>query len=279
MPTTVKDEEDHADREVVAKMVKDSRNKSSNFSHHQTEDRNPSKTLKRRDDVQPRLEEHLEKIPFRLRAIMKSREKMNMACSKQKKIIRAFKPKARTEICEQEHIRVPHFRRGKQESETAYLRRMSQETQYVSFLTKNQPERHPERHLGKKATTSTKQIKKKFNEERLLNVKKVKQPENVGKKAKFEDKVQFGEVALAPPSLTVKPKKAHVKSQRASSGVLLSSLCGPTDVSTSKCSMPRQKIIEEEHERVVNIYRQLKKQKLEQKKKQKTRINKFLHPQ
>ncbi|KAF5902700.1 coiled-coil domain-containing protein [Clarias magur] len=140
---------------------------------------------------------------------------MYMESSKQKKIKkkRAFKPKERTEICEQEHIRVPHFRRGKQESETAYLRRMSQETQYVSFLTKNQPARHPERHLEEKATTSTKQIKKKFNERRLLHMKEVKQPENVGEKAKSVDKVQFGEVALTPPSLTVKPKKALVKSQ------------------------------------------------------------------
>lgn len=50
MPTTAKDEEDHADREVVAKMVKDSRNKSSNFSHHQTEDRNPRYELQSVDN-------------------------------------------------------------------------------------------------------------------------------------------------------------------------------------------------------------------------------------
>lgn len=29
----------------------------------------------------------------------------------------------------------------------------------------------------------------------------------------LKDKVQFGEVAMAPPSLTVKPKKAPVKPQ------------------------------------------------------------------
>ncbi|MCI4385286.1 hypothetical protein PGIGA_G00048670 [Pangasianodon gigas] len=229
-------------------MVKNSRTKASKFCQ-QREERNSSKKLKKRDDVKPRLEEHLEQIPFKLRAIMKSREKMNMGSNQLKKTMRACKPKVQMEICEQEHIRVPHFRRGKQESETAYLRRMSQETQHVFFLTKNQPERHPERHLEEKASTSNEEIKKKlFNRGRWLHKKKVKPEE------------YFGEVALAPPSLTVKPKKAPVKTQRASNSLLLSSILGHTDVSTVNPSMARQKIIEEEHERVVHAYRQLKRQ-------------------
>lgn len=40
----------------------------------------------------------------------------------------------------------------------------------------------------------------------------------------------------------------------------MSSILGHTDVSTAKPSMARQKIIGEEHERVVNAYRQLKRQ-------------------
>ncbi|MCJ8739493.1 hypothetical protein PDJAM_G00047910 [Pangasius djambal] len=181
---------------------------------------------------------------------MKSREKMNMGSNQLKKIMRACKPKVQMEICEPEHIRVPHFRRGKQESDRAYLRRMSQETQHVFFLTKNQPERRPERYLEEKASTSNEEIKKKlFNRGRWLHMKKVKPKEH------------FGEVALAPPSLTVKPKKAPVKTQRASNSLLLSSILGRTDVSTVKPSMARQKIIEEEHERVVHAYRQLKRHK------------------
>ena len=41
-------------------------------------------------------------------------------------------------------IPVPHFKRGKQESVKAYIRRMDNETKHVLFLTKNQVERKPE---------------------------------------------------------------------------------------------------------------------------------------
>ncbi|XP_060757428.1 coiled-coil domain-containing protein 137 isoform X1 [Neoarius graeffei] len=250
-------------------MVKNSRNKASEFYQQQTAEQISSKKVKK--DVKPRQEEHLEQIPFRLRAIMKSKEKMNMGSNKLKKITRVYKPKAQTEICEQERIRVPHFRRGKQESETAYLRRMSQETRHVFFLAKNQPERHPERYLEEKAATSNREIKKKeFNKRRWLHKKKVKQQEYVVK-----DKVQFGEVAMAPPSLSVKPKKAPVKPQRASSSLLRSSILDHTDVSTAAPSLARQKIIGEEHERVVHAYRQLKRQIREQK----AGINKYLNAQ
>ncbi|KAK3520827.1 hypothetical protein QTP70_033049 [Hemibagrus guttatus] len=165
------------DANEVAMMGKNSQNKASKFSHQQTEVQNSSKKLKK-NDIKPHLEEHLEQIPFQLRRIMKSKEKMNIGSSKLKKIMR--------------------------------------------------------------------------------------------------DKVQFGEVAMAPPSLNVKPKKAHVKPQRTSNSLLLSSILGHTDVSTAKPSMARQKIIEGEHERVVHAYRQLKRNKSE--KLQKERINKFLNP-
>ncbi|XP_058270744.1 coiled-coil domain-containing protein 137 isoform X2 [Hemibagrus wyckioides] len=227
--------------------------------------------------MKPHLEDHLQQIPFQLRRIMKSKEKMNIGSSKLKKIMRAYKSKAQTEICEQEQIKVPHFRRGKKESERAYLRRMSQETQHVLFLTKNQPERDPEQMLEEKPKTSNKNLKKKkYNKAKLLHKKKVKQQEDVERKI-FTDKVQFGEVAMAPPLLNVKPKKAPVKPQRASNSLLLSSILGHTDVSTAKPSMARQKIIEGEHKRVVQAYRQLKRKKSE--KLQKERMNKLLNPQ
>ncbi|XP_027027733.1 coiled-coil domain-containing protein 137 isoform X2 [Tachysurus fulvidraco] len=235
-----------------------------------------SKKLKRKV-MKPQLDEHLEQIPFQLRRIMKSKEKMNMGSSKVKKIMRACKPKAQTELCEQEQIKIPHFRRGKKESERAYLRRMSQEAHHVLFLTKNQPERHPERIPEEKATTSNKNLKKKkYNQRKLLHEKKVKLQEDIEKNI-FADKVQFGEVVMEPPSLTVKPKKAPVKPQRVSNSLLLSSILGHTDVSTAKPSMARQKIIEEEHERVVHAYRQLKRKKSE--KQQKEWMNKFLNVQ
>lgn len=42
------------------------------------------------------------------------------------------------------NIPIPHFRRRKQESVGAYMRRMDNETKHVLFLTKNQVDRKPE---------------------------------------------------------------------------------------------------------------------------------------
>lgn len=101
---------------------------------------------------------------------------------------------------------------------------------------------------------------------------------------------------MAPPSLSAKPRKAEVKSQvitlcidhmishrtmqmvhkilfpffphfivqKASKELLLNSLLGHTAVSTTKPSMAKQRIMEEERERAVEAYRQLKKQKQQQ---------------
>ncbi|KAI5628802.1 coiled-coil domain-containing protein 137 [Silurus asotus] len=279
-------------------MGKNNRATASKVSNQQTEDLNQRKKWKKKNDVKPRPDEHLEQIPFQLRAIMKSKEKMNMGSSKLKKMMRAKKPKAQTEINEQEHIRVPHFRRGKKESEKNYLQRMSQETQRVLFLTKNQPDRRPEQNVKEKTTTTStsnkeinKEVSKKGRCQRKKKVKKEKFVENkifVGIHVLclicflsffFKDKVQFGEVVMAPPELTVKPKKAPVKSQKASNNLLLSSMLGHTDVSTAKPSMARQRIIKEEHERVVHAYRQLKRQIMERKEQQKAGMNKLKNPE
>lgn len=108
----------------------------------------------------------------------------------------------------------------------------------------------------------------------------------------FVDDVPFGEVTMAPPSLSAKPKKAPVKSQvigsyhiwcrwsewfrkwltlspisviqKASKELLLNSLLGHTVASTTKPSMARQRIMEEERERAVEAYRLLKKQRQQQ---------------
>ncbi|XP_060757430.1 coiled-coil domain-containing protein 137 isoform X3 [Neoarius graeffei] len=237
-------------------MVKNSRNKASEFYQQQTAEQISSNRALFKEAEGEQRGQLIPGLEHSARASLKNK---------------IYKPKAQTEICEQERIRVPHFRRGKQESETAYLRRMSQETRHVFFLAKNQPERHPERYLEEKAATSNREIKKKeFNKRRWLHKKKVKQQEYVVK-----DKVQFGEVAMAPPSLSVKPKKAPVKPQRASSSLLRSSILDHTDVSTAAPSLARQKIIGEEHERVVHAYRQLKRQIREQK----AGINKYLNAQ
>lgn len=59
-------------------------------------------------------------------------------------------------------IPIPHFRRGRQESEKAYIHRMTQETEHVLFLTNNQVERQPEVELKKEETEKKKSTKKNW---------------------------------------------------------------------------------------------------------------------
>ncbi|XP_076838245.1 coiled-coil domain-containing protein 137 isoform X2 [Brachyhypopomus gauderio] len=227
--------------------------------------------------------EHLEHIPFRLREIMKSKEKMKMGSRKLKKLRRAAESNPKAPAHDPDDIPVPHFRRGKQESASAYLRRMETETEHVMFLTKNQKDRQPELQLtdSDPASHKDKEKKKTSNQTRLQRLlkKKIEKRQERAEKEMFVDEVQFGEVAMAPPSLTAKPKKATVKSQGASKGLLLTSLLGHTAVSTTKPSMARQRMMEEERERVVQAYRHLKKQRQEQQEQQKTVLTRLLHPQ
>lgn len=125
----------------------------------------------------------------------------------------------------------------------------------------------------------------------------------------FLDHVAFGEVTMAPPSLTAKPKKAPVKSQvttcgfvtfsqqpsnllrlnyssssllfaqKASKELLLNSLLGQTALSTAKPSMARQRIMEEERQRAVEAYRLLKKQKQQQHEARTASLEKLKNPQ
>uniref|UniRef100_A0A4W6G2A4 Coiled-coil domain containing 137 n=1 Tax=Lates calcarifer TaxID=8187 RepID=A0A4W6G2A4_LATCA len=199
-------------------------------------------------------EDHLKHIPFRLREIMKSKERMK---------------KGKPEDSQDGDIPVPHFKRGKGESERAYLQRMENATKHVLFLTKNQLDRKPELDADKQerpADRGKSEKKKEYDKVRLqrLQQKKLNRQEAMMEKEMFVDHVPFGEVSMAPPSLSAKPKKAQVKSQKASKELLLNSLLGHTVGSTTKPSMARQRIMEEERERAVEAYRHLKKQKQQQ---------------
>lgn len=124
--------------------------------------------------------DHLDHIPFKLREIMKSKDKIKNGTLVSKKhkgeyeFKREMSPKVLgvdfscilgftcrdsefTYICllaitsrrkpeksMDSDIPVPHFKRRKNESEKAYLRRMNNETNHVRFLTKNQIDRKPE---------------------------------------------------------------------------------------------------------------------------------------
>ncbi|XP_016103544.1 coiled-coil domain-containing protein 137 isoform X2 [Sinocyclocheilus grahami] len=204
-------------------------------------------------NADPASDDHLQQIPHRLREIMKSKEKMKQGSQKRKK---ASKPKMLSG-----DIPIPHFRRGRKESEKNYVRRMTEETEHVLFLTNNQVQRHPEVKLKKEEDTEEKKsTKKKWLHKRKLQQqkKKLNQQAEHEEEEMFKDEVPFGEVAMAPPSLSVKPKKAVVKPKGATKGLLLNSLLGHSPASLIKPSMARKRIVEEERERVVQLYRQMK---------------------
>ncbi|XP_056609314.1 coiled-coil domain-containing protein 137 [Triplophysa dalaica] len=233
--------------------------------HQQKQDnRKKSKT-----HANPASDDHLQNIPQRLREIMKSKEMMKMGSRHRKK---ASKPKPG----QQGDIPVPHFRKGKGESEKAYLHRMTQASEHVLFLTNNQIDRKPEKGKPEKElkkpenqTEEEKSTKRKACSRAKLQQekKKLAQLEKREEEAMFTDEVQFGEVAMAPPSLTVKPKKATIKPQGAYKGLLLNSLLGHSPMSVAEPSMARKRIMEEERERVVHLYRQMKKKQMDKKEK------------
>ncbi|XP_042248570.1 coiled-coil domain-containing protein 137 isoform X2 [Thunnus thynnus] len=213
-------------------------------------------------------EDHLKHIPFRLREIMKSKDRMKAGSLKAKKLKDSILPKSKADDSQDGDIPVPHFRRRKEESEGAYRRRMDNETKHVLFLTKNQVERKPELDADKQERPADKgksEKKKEYDKARIQKQqqKKLHKQEARMEKEMFVDNVPFGEVTMEPPSLSAKPKKAPIKSQ-ASKELLLNTLLGHTMTSTTKPSMARQRIMEEERERAVEAYRHLKKQKQQQ---------------
>uniref|UniRef100_A0A3B3ZVE8 Uncharacterized protein n=1 Tax=Periophthalmus magnuspinnatus TaxID=409849 RepID=A0A3B3ZVE8_9GOBI len=201
--------------------------------------------------------DHMKQIPFRLREIMRSKEQMKLGPRKKKKLKQG----------KQEgdgDIPVPHFKRRKEESEKAYLKRMDAATRHVLFLSQNQVERKPELDPDQQERPADKgkSEKKKYAKERVLKMQQKKLDKQETKLEKEMFDVPFGEVSMAPPSLTVKPRKAQDKSQNSSKDLLLNSLLGHKVAShPAKPSMARQRIMEEERQRVVEAYRHMKKQK------------------
>ncbi|KPP60694.1 hypothetical protein Z043_121279, partial [Scleropages formosus] len=116
-------------------------------------------------------------------------------------------------------IPVPCFRRGQRESERAYLHRMEQETQHVLFLTKNQVQRQPEVELQEQEQPAGRRKAEKKKECVALNSISKTEDFCIYSHRTFcsllvvlIDRVSFGEVVMAPPSLTAKPKRAPTKS-------------------------------------------------------------------
>ncbi|KAH0629347.1 hypothetical protein JD844_011359 [Phrynosoma platyrhinos] len=199
-----------------------------------------------------------QEIPYRLREIMKSREELKNPKSKKKiKMVNQQRP----DISEGD-IPVPKFRRHEREAEASYVKRMERETQHVLFLTQNQLQREPER---EELVQEKSQKKKEFQRKKMDKIHKEKEEKRAAmlEKELLRDSVKFGEVALQPPTLTAKPRKS--KSKAGQRQLLLMSLLGSgSKASTPKVSLARQRIVQEERERVVQAYRIIKKRKQQQ---------------
>ncbi|XP_074870786.1 coiled-coil domain-containing protein 137 isoform X2 [Carettochelys insculpta] len=187
---------------------------------------------------------------------MKSREEMkNPKSRKRRKAASKRKPAVPGDIP------VPKFKRQKRESEQAYIQRMEQETQHVLFLTKNQPQHQPEK---EEPAPEKSQKKKEFQKKRLEHVRRKKEEKRAAmlEKALFQDPVHFGEVALQPPVLSVKPRKGVAKEKAGPRQLLLTSLLAPSHSAPARKvpppSLARQRIVEEERERVIQAYRDWK---------------------
>ncbi|CAN9505659.1 unnamed protein product [Ophioblennius macclurei] len=221
--------------------------------------RQPRKNMKKGGQhKKPKEEDHLSHIPFRLREILKSKETAKKS-AKERKLQRG-----KREASQIGDIEVPRFKKRKKESDKAYVQRMENAAKHVLFLTKNQVDRKPEldEDQQEKPAKAKSDRKREHDKDRLLKLKlkKLDKKEAKMEKDMFVDNVAFGEVAMAPPTLSAKPKKAPLKPQ-ATKELLLNSLLGHTAVSTAKPSMARKRIMEEERERAVEAYRQLKKQR------------------
>ncbi|KAJ7315857.1 hypothetical protein JRQ81_002019 [Phrynocephalus forsythii] len=212
--------------------------------------------MKKKTNLKPKCLDEQE-IPYRLREIMKSRDELKNSKSKKKK----KKVNEKRPDIPEDDISVPKFKRRKGETETSYVMRMERETQHVLFLTKNQLQREPEK---EQPVQEKSEKKKKFLRKKTEKIHKQKEEKKLAKLEKefFKDPVEFGEVALQPLSLTAKPRKSAIKDKAGQRHLLLTSLFSSgITASTQKTSLARQRIVQEERERVVQAYRDLKKQK------------------
>ncbi|KAF5911366.1 hypothetical protein HPG69_018669 [Diceros bicornis minor] len=223
----------------------------------------PRSKEKKKVNCKPKNQDEQE-IPFRLKEIMRSRQEMKNLVSnkKRKKEARvAFRKTLEKEAKGVEpDIAVPKFKQRKWESNGAYIQRMEQEAQHMLFLSKNQADRQPETQAAPKKEKSER--KKAFQKRRLDKVQQ-RREEKAAERLEQEllrDTVKFGEVALQPPELTIRPKASMSRGQPGKKSLMLRMLLSPGGVSLPPTtSLAPQRIIGEERERAVQAYRALKK--------------------
>ncbi|NXN96426.1 CC137 protein, partial [Rhinopomastus cyanomelas] len=227
-----------------------------------------SRKERKMDNMKPKHPDEQE-IPFRLRELMRSQEAMKHPHSRKQQ--QAAEKKKQPQLKskgskEQGDIPVPKFRRGKGESERSYICRMEQEVQRVLFLSKNQPQREPEKPPAPKSKR-----KKEFQNKKLEKArrKKEEKKEAMLEKSRFQDIVAFGEVVTQPPTITARPKGRSPTEKAGQKQLLLSSCLGqgqafPVSPAAPVVSMARRRIVEEERARVIQAYRDIQRRKQQQ---------------
>ncbi|XP_045212289.2 coiled-coil domain-containing protein 137-like [Mercenaria mercenaria] len=118
---------------------------------------------------------------------------------------------------------IPKFVQGKREKDKDFIRRIELETHRVIMKTQMEEKYQMEipdgssniaSSQGKKKPSERKREKDKERKKKKVQAMKEKKQEKAGDFSAFKDDVAFGEVAMAPPSITAKPRKANMDSDK-----------------------------------------------------------------
>lgn len=186
---------------------------------------------------------------------------------------------------------VPKFVQGKRETDKSFMNRVELETQRVllkSKLTDKYKVDFDDLEQGnvvKKKKSMSQQKKERLKEKKKKNVlKKVeKKRDKEGDFSDLRDNVKFGEVAMEPPAITAKPRKAETDDgvpRPGKKSLLLKEIITDNAITNSghstanktrelgqtkkrkHLSMAQQQIMDKEREKAIDLYRQLKAKKM-----------------
>lgn len=216
-----------------------------------------------------------EYIPAATRRVMELQEEM-----------KARRNKKRQNIEDQDEAQQNPLKKRQHESDKKHMKRLQREANIAiaksQFEAKFQVEvdgiaNGEVRYKKVKKKTSGNKRWEQFKEKKQKKQKQAQSERELGFE-KFADKVEFGEVAMAPPSLSAKPRKADQKgtrpgvkslllkeimetNQRQNPMAFVRESVGKT-TKKNQLSLAKQKMLNEEREKAINQYRQLKKQKM-----------------
>lgn len=177
------------------------------------------------------------------------------------------KLKERTQNAEfrEEKQRRDDAKRKRGESKFRHMQRLSTAVDMSIQKAKQEAQECPEKELDKKEKPPP--PKKVKTKERLQKLKekrkqiKLKKLEELNEKERWTDHVEFGEVVMRPPTITAKPRKAgEVKKPGQRDLLFLKKGFGTSK--KSNMSLARTKALNDERERVIQAYRDMKRTKM-----------------